>query len=200
MTRVADGIPRPSPPRWHSPDRYASDIPPRTVSLPETAVKRSAVRLVDPPFKVPGLEDVQGPRPPAGVVAGKVEVDGGDLGLDGTPQSPADVRHQSEQVETGELALDLSSILPPEIRLAQGGSEVLVELRLLSGVAEVEARVVVPAQLEIDYAQRGPVVDEVLAEQVVVAWHGRQRRGSDRALDPVHRGQPVPVAAGDRDL
>src|SRR5207245_9856573 len=118
-----------------------------------------------------------------GVVAPKVAVNSRDLGLDGPPQGPSDVGHKGEEVH----ARELPPVAFADVRLAKGGTELLVELCLLRGVAEVEAGVVVPAQLVVDDSQSYAVVDEVLAQQVVVA--GRQRQRPDRN-GPRHLADP----------
>src|SRR5207249_68463 len=84
---------------------------------------------------------IQRALPARRVVAREVVIDGRDPGLDGAPQRPAHVGHEREQVHTGELL----SVMVAEVRLAERSAQVVVEDRLLSGVAEVEARVVVAA-------------------------------------------------------
>src|SRR5437773_2915480 len=107
-------------------------------------------RFPNPGVHPDRLEHLERPPPAAHVVAVEVELDGRYLGLDGAPQGPSDVGHQREQVHPGQLP----SIVPAEVGGAQGGSQPLVELRFLGGVAEVEAGVVVAAQLVVDDAQR----------------------------------------------
>src|SRR5207249_4708034 len=152
--------------------------------------------FVHPTRKPPRPEDLERALPATGVVAPKVVVNSRDLGLDGPPQGPSDVGHKGEEVH----ARELPPVAFAEVRLAKGGTEVLVELCLLRGVAEVEAGVVVPAQLVVDDSQSYAVVDEVLAQQVVVAGRQRQRRDRNGSLDVGDLRQPVAVAVRNRDV
>src|ERR1700693_2270796 len=95
----------------------------------------------------------------------EVKLNRRDPGLDGAPQRPADVRHEREEVNARELARDLSAVLAPEVGQAQLSAQILVELGLLCGVAQVEAGVVVSAELVVDDPERRAVVDEVLAQK-----------------------------------
>src|SRR5207247_591742 len=164
-------------------DRYTGAESSTTLAL------RQIGCLCHPAPKVSRAQHPERPLPAPRVVAHEVEVDCRDLRLDRAPQRPADVRHEREQVH----ARQLPRIPPAEVRLAQGGPQLLAELRLLRGVAQVEAGIVVAAQLVVDDAQRRPVVDEVLAEEVVVAGRHRQRGDADRALDVAHRRQPLAI-------
>src|SRR5665213_523770 len=146
----------------------------------------SGSRVLEPSAEEVRLQHGHRALPARGVVAAKVEVDGRDLRLDGSPQCPADIRHQRKQVHPRQLA----RIVPAEVRSAEGSPQVLVELRLLCRVAQVKARVVIAAELVVDDAQSGAVIDEVLAQQIVVARHCRQRAGADRALDLGDGRQP----------
>src|SRR5947209_20132554 len=133
-----------------SSERYATDIPARNVApyrcrvnvgLPPARVRRGG--FGQPLLQPVGAQDFNRPLPASRVVAAEVEVDRRDPGLDRAPQRPADVGHQREEVHAGEL----TRIPPAEVRLAERGPQILVELGLLRGVAEVEAGVVVPAEL-----------------------------------------------------
>ena len=128
------------------------------------------------------------PAPSAPQPSREVELDAEISGLDGGPQSPADVGHDHVETHAGEQG---SSGLA-EVGGAQLGLG-LVEAQLLGCVAELKRRVVDAAVLEIDDPKPWAIVDVVVGQQVVVAWdpgsgwraraasmreHGRGRRGS----------------------
>src|SRR5437867_5324484 len=135
---------------WYTP-KVSSEI--RTLSRALTA------RFAQPACEAIRLHDLERPIPSRRVVVGEIEVQRRDLGLDGPPERPADVGHEGKQVHPGELL----PVQAAEVRLAQDGSQLIVELRLLRRVSQIEARIVVPAQLVIDDPQAATIVDEVLA-------------------------------------
>src|SRR2546421_3233452 len=146
-------------PRWHAPCGSATDTPsghcqarptnlillpqlsgavwytPKVSSETRTLSRALTSRLPQPACNAIRLHDRKRPIPSRRVVVGEIEVQRRDLGLDGSPQRPADVRHQGEQVHSG----DLLSIQPAEVRLAQHRAQRLVQVRLLRRVAHVEA-------------------------------------------------------------
>src|SRR6266550_6965358 len=190
-------------PRWHAPCGSATDTPsgqcqagptnlillpqlsgdlwytPKVSSVIRTLSRALTARLPQPAVKAIRLHNLKRPIPSGRVVVGEIEVQRRDLGLDGPPERPADVGHEGEQVHPGELL----PVQPAEVRLAQDRSQRIIEARLLRRVSQIEARIVVPAQLVIDDPQAVPVVDKVLAEQVVVAGHAGERPNLDRPLD-----------------
>src|SRR5256886_3534078 len=159
-------------PRWHAPCGSATDTPsghcqarptnlillpqlsgavwytPKVSSEIRTLSRALTSRLPQPACNAIRLHDRKGPIPSRGVVVGEIEVQRRDLGLDGPPERPADIRHQGEQVHPGELL----PVQPAEVRPAEDGSQGIVKVRLLRCVAQVEARIVVPAQFVVDDA------------------------------------------------
>src|ERR1700682_1243789 len=135
--------------------------------------------LVEPDGKPARVQNLERPLPAARVVIDKIEFDARDLGLDGAPKRPADIRHQSEQVHSRELP----RVVVAKVSAAECSAQVLIKFRFLGRVAEIEARVVVAAELVIDDAKRLAIVDEVLAQQVVMAGTGGKRANAVRLFD-----------------
>src|SRR2546423_2229612 len=207
-------------PRWHAPCGSATDTPsghcqarptnlillpqlsgavwytPKVSSEMRTLSRVLTSRLTQPGCNAIRLHDRKRPIPSRGVVVGEIEVQRRDLGLDGSPERPADVGHEGKEVHPGELL----PVQPAKVRLAQHRSQLIVEARLLRRVAQVEARIIVPAELVIDDPQALPVVDEVLAEQVIVTGHVGERPNPDRPLDFRQQWQSLPIIGGDPDL
>src|ERR1700736_355481 len=165
-----------------SKDRRRFSYTPKVSSAIRTLSRALTARPPQPPGQAVRLHDLERAIPTCRVVAGEIKVQGGDLGLDRPPERPADVRHQREEVHPGKLP----SVRPAEVGLAQNGSQLVIETRLLRRVAQVEARIVVTTQLVINDPQGVPVVDEVLAQQVVVTGHARERPNPDRFFDVGH--------------
>src|SRR5437660_3985535 len=153
-------------PRWHAPCGSATDTPsghcqarptnvillpqlsgagwytPKVSSEIRTLSRARTSRLPQPGCNAIRLHDRKRPIPSRRVVVGEIEVQRRDLGLDRSPERPADVRHEGEQVHPGELL----RVQPAEVRLAQDGAQPIIKARLLRRVAQVEARIVVPTQ------------------------------------------------------
>src|SRR5256714_10850450 len=207
-------------PRWHAPCGSATDTPsghcqarptnlillpqlsgavwytPKVSSEIRTLSRARTSRLPQPGCNAIRLHDRKRPIPSRRVVVSEIELQRRDLGLDGSPERPADVGHEGKEVHPGELL----PVQPAKVRLAQHRSQLIVEARLLRRVAQVEARIIVSAQLVVDDPQALPVVDEVLAEQVVVTWDAGEQANSDRPLDFSEPRQPCPIVGGNPDL
>src|SRR5438046_1096298 len=154
---------------WYTP-KVSSEI--RTLSRARTA------RLLQPTFEAIRLHEIKSPIPSGRVVVGEIDVQRRDPGLDRPPERPADVRHEGKEVHPGQLL----RVRPAEVGLAEHGPQVIIKARLLGGVAQVEARIVVPTQLVIDDSKPATVVDEVIAEQVVVTGDYGESANIERTI------------------
>ncbi len=76
----------------------------------------------------------------------------------------------------------------------------LVVAEFLAGIAELEGRIGVAAVLPVHDPQPIAVVEVVLGQQVVMAWHGCGTMRHERGLDPREQVEMLPVAGRDRDV
>src|SRR2546430_3597984 len=147
-------------PRWHAPCGSATDTPsgqcqarptnlillpqlsgdlwytPKVSSEIRTLSRAGTARLPQPAAKAIRLHYLKRPIPSRRVVVGEIEVQRRDLGLDGSPERPADGGHEGEQVHPGELL----PVQPAEGRLAHDRSHCIIEARRLRRGSRSEAR------------------------------------------------------------
>src|SRR5215207_3485243 len=123
-----------------------------------------------PPLNLLRIHLLLCPSPAFNGPAPEVEVNGGDLRLDGCPQPPAHIGHDHVEFHARNFIRSRFT----EICGTNFCDLRIVELHFLAGVTQLKSRIIVAAVFVVDQPELPAIVNIVFGKQVIVAGNSGQ--------------------------